>query len=267
MVGKFRLCFGNVTYLVSLGFYDSITRDWTASMYKTLCPSKIFILNVQAAIPLSIVRYILTYHNNATCLTAFIFRFGKYYVSDSITTPRRILFSNATSPYSKFSVTPVVNKGSVLPSDNVIVNLVVTVRDQGVNVDDNVTSYAGGSKAGDKEDKSNSSYGSFDMKNISHAPEMARLLGGKSICSYHSTVGLLDDQAVFEQCTIRWNNMMLLVDNVASTTMVTWSEEIDNKIREMYQEIKFEVFCDRFKNAFVGYFFLLIISKKLRWSK
>ena len=71
--------------------------------------------------------------------------------------------------------------------------------------------------------------------------------GDKPTRSYHGPLCLLDDQAVFDQCAIRWNNMMLLVDKVAGTTMVIQSEENDNKIREMAQKIKFEVFCDRFK--------------------
>ena len=44
---------------------------------------------------------------------------------------------------------------------------------------------------------------------------------------------------------------MLLVDKAMDTTMVTQSEEIDKKIREVAQEIKYEVFCDRGKSAYV----------------
>lgn len=70
--------------------------------------------------------------------------------------------------------------------------------------------------------------------------------GGKS------TLGLLNDQAIFDQCAIRRNNLMLLVDNTIDTTMVAQSEEIDKKIREVAQETKCEVFCDRCKSAYVG---------------
>jgi len=51
--------------------------------------------------------------------------------------------------------------------------------------------------------------------------------------------------------------MVLLVDNTAGAAMVTKLEEIDKKIREMEQEIKFEVFCDRFKSAYVRYLFFI----------
>ena len=39
--------------------------------------------------------------------------------------------------------------------------------------------------------------------------------------------------------------MVLLVDKTTGTVMVTQSEDIDQKIREMAHEIKFEVFCNR----------------------
>ena len=163
--------------------------------------------------------------------------FGKGDVSDSITIPRKSLFSNATNLYSKFSVTPVRNEnssqGSALLYDIVITTQVATAEDQGGNIDEDAKSHAGGSKFNDKADESNSSHGSFDMKKISHTTKIAQLLsnrrnhGSKSTRSYHGPAGLLDDQAVFDQCTIRWNIMVLLVDNTASTLIVTQSEEID----------------------------------------
>ena len=124
--------------------------------------------------------------------------FGKGDVSDSITTPRRSLFSNTTNLYSKFSVTPVRNEnssqGNTLPSDIFITTPVATARDQGANVQDDAKSYAGGSKNDDKVDESNFSHDSFDMKK-SHDPKMAQLMsnrhnhGGKSTRSYHCSVG------------------------------------------------------------------------------
>lgn len=73
-------------------------------------------------------------------------------------------------------------------------------------MNDDAKSYAGGSKANYKADQSNSSHSNFDTTKFSHAPKIAQLLR-----SYHGSVGLLDDQVVFDQCTIRWNQVVLLV--------------------------------------------------------
>ena len=178
-VEKVCSCFGNVAYLVPLGFYDSTGRDWTASMHKTPRPSNVCFLEVQATIPLSIVSD--TFNVGEQCdLSYFLhlpqvlygggggkYIFGKGDVSDSITTPRRSLFNNATNLYSKFSFAPVRNEnslqGNALPSDIVITTPVVTSINQGVNVNNDAKSYAGGSKSDHKEDELNSSHGSSDM--------------------------------------------------------------------------------------------------------
>ena len=109
--------------------------------------------------------------------------FGKSDVFDSITTPRISLFRSATNLYSKFSVTPAINRnslqGNALPSDIVITTPVSTARGQCTNVDDGSKSYASGSKADDKEEESNSSHGTFDMKTISHAPKIVQLMSNR----------------------------------------------------------------------------------------
>ena len=156
-------------------------------MHKIQCPANACFLEVQAIISLSIVSD--TFDISQQCDFSYFLHlpqtldgvgsgkhiFVKGDVSDSITTPRRILLSNATHLYSKFAVRPVRNKnsfqGNALPSDIVITTPVVTSRDQDGNVNDGAKSYAGGSKVNDKADDSNSSHCSFDMKKIVMLPK------------------------------------------------------------------------------------------------
>jgi len=104
---------------------------------------------------------------------------------------------------------------------------------------------------------SNSNSGFNAVKSKLH-PKTAELLvnrrahGSASLQSYYGHLDVLENQSAFDDAGIWWNKMFLLGVNNAGKTNVVEYEKIKKEIKEMGQEILFEVFCDKYTNAYAG---------------
>ena len=116
----------------------------------------------------------------------------------------------------------------------------------------NVTDKESAENSGDESDNtqppsSSGSNHSFDkIKEL--ASKIAQLLanrrahGGRSSRSYYGPLDILDSQDDFDSAGIRWNEMFhLRVNNAGSSNVVNY-DNMQKKVKEMGQEIMFEVF-------------------------
>ena len=78
-----------------------------------------------------------------------------------------------------------------------------------------------------------------------------RAHGGRSSRSYYGPLDILDIQADFDSEGIRWNEMFHFGVNNAGNANVVEYKGMQKKVKEMGQEIMFEIFCDRYQNAYV----------------
>ena len=96
----------------------------------------------------------------------------------------------------------------------------------------------------------------FDKVSVKLAPKTIQILtnriahGGRSTISYYGHLDILDDQTVFDCEGIRWTKMFEL--GVSTKQMLFNMMLFRKQIKEMGQEIMFEVFCNKYQKAYVG---------------
>ena len=93
------------------------------------------------------------------------------------------------------------------------------------------------------------------IKSAKLDPKTAQLLtnqrsrGGRSTISYYEPLDILDDQTVFDNEGIRWNEMFELRMNNTGKVNVVQYDAIRQKIKKIGQEIVYEVFYNRYQKA------------------
>ena len=277
VVEKFRNCFNDTAYLSPLGFYNASGLDVTDKMHKTPRPANMCFLETKFDLPLSKLGDPFTAYQRCdlTCYLHLPQSLGenanvvlstpaKVSAAESSASERRSLFSAATNLNSKFMSTPgrlaPVVDSTQLPSIVHIPNVVAVsgIRTTTPNAKDKEDAENYGDESDDTQPPSTSgSNHSFD-KIQELAPKTAQLFanrrahGGRSSRSYYGPLDILDIQTDFDNAGIRWNEMFHLGVNNAGSSNVVKYDDMQKKVKEMGQEIMFEVFCDRYQNAYVG---------------
>jgi len=111
-----------------------------------------------------------------------------------------------------------------------------------------------------EEEHAETSNDSFDIESIQRqAPKLAAMLmqGRHSktrgyISTYNGPLDILDDQQTYEyEIARRFEPFDLKPDGTGVKRMIDYAE-IERKIKHMCLEIKFEAFCNEFRNDYVG---------------
>ena len=76
--------------------------------------------------------------------------------------------------------------------------------------------------------------------------------GGKYLRTFSGPLNILDSQVDFNNCGIRWNEMFELGVNNDGKSNVVEYEGIRKRIKDMCEEIMFEVFCVKYNDAYIG---------------
>ena len=245
----------------------------TDKMHKTPRPANVCFSEKKSDLPLSELgdqftayqRCDLTYYlhlpqslgenANVVLLTQ-----AKVSTAESSCWERRSLFSAATNLNSKFMSTPgrlaTVVDSNQLPSIVNIPNVaaVFRIRMTMPNAKDKEGAENFGDESENTQPPSNHSFDKIQKL----APKIAQLFanrlahGGRSSRSYYGPLDILDIQADFDSAGIRWNEVFHLGVNNGGSSNVVKYDDMQKKVKEMGQEIMFEVFCDRYQNAYVG---------------
>ena len=110
------------------------------------------------------------------------------------------------------------------------------------------------------EEENESNNDSFDIESIRHtAPKLASMLeeGRKARqaslpSSYYGPLNIFDNQDVYEDCIPeRFQRFTLKPDTLGSLNIIDY-DSIEKTIKQMSIEIKFETFCNEFRNDYVG---------------
>jgi len=283
IVTKFRGCFGDVTYLSPLGFFNANGDDVTEKIHKTRRPVNVCFLETKFELPLSRLgapfsvyqRCDMSYwlHLPQSCPQI---KTASVATASSIISPsdtRKSLFSVATNLQSKFTFNPEVEltEDTAVPLSPINLGGNTTA-----TTSENCSTAASASKAGitagdsgDASGDSNASEGGsngfpstsntgFTEINLKLHPKTVELLtnrrahGSASLRSYHGELDILENQSAFNDAGNPWNEMFRLGVNPAGQTDVVEYKNIRKEIEEMEQEILFEVFCHKSTDAYVG---------------
>ena len=110
------------------------------------------------------------------------------------------------------------------------------------------------------EEENDENNDSFDIESIrAQAPKLASMLEqGKQVnqaglpTSYYGPLNIFDSQLVYEeQIPRRFQRFTLKADTTGSLNVIDYVE-IEKVIKQMCIEIKFEAFCNEFRNDYVG---------------
>ena len=267
VVEKFRNCFNDTSYLYPLGFYNASGLNVTDKMHKTPTPANVFFIESKFDLPLSELgdpftayqRCDLTYYLHLPQslrenINMVLSTQAKVSTAESSGSERRSLFSAATNLNSKFMST-LGRLATVVDSNQlpIIVNIPNVVAVSGIRtITPNAKDKEGVENSGDESDNTqppstSGSNHSFD-KIQELAPKTAQLFanrrahGGRSSRSYYGPLDILDSQDDFDSAGICWNEMFhLRVNNTGSSNVVNY-DNMQKKVKEMGQEIMFEVF-------------------------